>query len=927
MAQCCSDLTAIHLDNFDDGAPLSARYININNGAAVTASEGINSTAGAGGINGANFKRRFDDNLDRCENFRTGFAIGFWYKPTDADDVDDGVSIMEIRGPGSPFVGDRDVIESTLLGIAIYGTDLVVVEGTNIHLDEPAYTIYNAFPLNELTFVEVRGGINPYGTDPAQGWMEVQINGEYYAFGEDVATVDVEDENRFLFPPCQRLALDGGFALGWDCVFFEPYGFIDCLYIKETAAFCNFETKTNKPQPCDPPGPAGSTFDGTASGDRIVHKNGYVTPYVAPTYNGTPATASDPSDAQTLTNAASVVVTTKITLCDASVKRYAQVPVVRSGVALTQHRVNRYGPIPFRLADRFGNLPSQTYEIELADEDGELRALLASGVNRFWTRWQVDIEVSSDVARLAGTAPRSLARSRVIAPPVTSDRTVTLVCGDELTRQYGATSLDRELPWVRMRDVFKSGFTATGMIYQKNLPDDLEDQVLPILYGECSDDIRQQQNITPAGIDKVYYAGTFLLKSGSQRWYGFLVSLYAIKDPTGGGLYASNMDPECPGSVRIDPDKYSTDWLVPGKGQWSSYFSTNYHDVTVGGTTYRITMIFGRGRVAKQHVDGKVPISVNAFGIETTGNTAGTMISDGNYILQHLFDHPVLRRTTSGNWGAAATFSDGVAKVRTTSFLATKTIHADRISTGQRGRLILDEPRPAKDWIADACVSWDLRPYINHHGQIVATTLDDTAAITGLTTFTELLHIKEGSFQIQPERNGDVENMQPYQFGPEPATGRFAGSNTKKVAAAITNWGEERAADPLVYEGHYLSAAALDVTSRRLLATKDGIVRGVFDIDHAGIDLTPGQLIRLTHASGFGTLGWTDRILRVVGVIVHPDVDDLFCTVEWEDVQGLLAHTGSSTDGAVGFQPIGSSAGLTAKVLGSSVSGTAYRLG
>jgi len=111
---------------------------------------------------------------------------------------------------------------------------------------------------------------------------------------------------------------------------------------------------------------------------------------------------------------------------------------------------------------------------------------------------------------------------------------------------------------------------------------------------------------------------------------------------------------------------------------------------------------------------------------------------------------------------------------------------------------------------------------------------------------------------------------------------------------------EERAADPLVYEGCYTAPVALDVTARRQLATQYGINRGVFTIDQAGLDLLQGtglgRLIRLTHRAGFGQLGWTSRILRVTGVIFNPNVsnppedDDLTASVEWEDVQMIVSN-------------------------------------
>lgn len=820
MAQCCSeDITTdevpsdvLWTDDFEDGVALTDKYVDVID-VTVEATHGFSSHPAAHSAHAGNpgfyaeLTKLFADDLDRCGNIRHEFSTGGYWNFANTPPVAGGFYIMEVRSAAGTH---------PCFSLYREGSDLKLFNANS----DVVGRIYNIIPTaGTWTKIEIRGSVST-GFDTEDGWIEIRVNDKIYDKDEDAATRDPELDIIDCYKGWTNIDFDPNGAsselIGWDAVTIGTMGDFKCFRIIESARYCAEPIILKKPGgKCDPPGPGGSSFDGSASGDRVVHPGGYEADYDPPTWGGVPATASDPTDTQTFTGVVTPIFQVKITLPDGSIKRYAKERVNRSGAVSYQNRVLRFGPIPYRLADRFGNIPSQTFEIQLADDDGELRALLASGANRFWTRWQVDVEGGSDAARLAGTAPTQLARGRVIAPPVNEDLTVTLTCSDELTRQFGKTSLDRELPWVRMRDVFKTSLTATGLAYRGGLAEELEDAVLPIIYGEASDDYKSQyEDKTPVGVCKTLYAGRFTL-TGNTSWYGFLVSLYAVKDPTGGGLFASNMHPECPGSVRIDPDKYDTDWLVPGKGQWSSFFSTNHIDITTSGTTYRVTMIFGRGPVAKQHVDGKVPVSVNVHGIETTGNSSGTMISDAAYILQHLLDHPILRRTTTGNWGAVGTYSGGTAKVRTTSFLAVKNIHDTRYSNGYRERLIMDKARPARDWLADLQVSADIRLLAaNHHGQVCATTLDDQQATTGLTTFTELLHIKEGSFKITPDRNGEVENMQPYEFGPEPATGRFAGSKTHKISQAITDWGEERQADPIVYEGIYDKRIALDVTSR-----------------------------------------------------------------------------------------------------------------
>jgi hypothetical protein len=344
-----------------------------------------------------------------------------------------------------------------------------------------------------------------------------------------------------------------------------------------------------------------------------------------------------------------------------------------------------------------------------------------------------------------------------------------------------------------------------------------------------------------------------------------------------------------------------------------------------------VTVIFGRGPITTQHTEGKVPLSANIYGVPAD---SGLLIDDGASLLQWLLDHRVLRDTTSGAWGAVAQFPDGVAKIRTSDFDAVRAIHNAQLSTRFRSAFIIDQQRAARDWIADICVSLGIRLGLNHHGQITAHTLDLRPMLSSLRTFTDLQHIKKGSFQLTGELNAELENALAYDAGPEPATGRTTVPKTSRTADdSIRDWGDGDAytAQPLTFMALHRPEVAAVVAAFRLILTQDGITRGGFEVDLAGGTLRAFQLIRLTHFAGIGTTGWRNRVLLVLTRLLHID-DALWLTgVTFEDAHVVLvqpgAEPGSDDESAYGFDPLGLEADDTATLLGSELAGTARRLG
>lgn len=681
--------------------------------------------------------------------------------------------------------------------------------------------------------------------------------------------------------------------------------------------------------PCPPPGPGGSSFDGSPEGDRRVQPGGYPASYSAPTGGGVTPTADDPDDPQPLETLQTPLVSLDLTVCDGTVYRLAKSTFPRPGAAQMDPRVIRWGAINYPLSDRFGSMAGQGFEVEIADTDGFFRGLVASGPNRFFKRWLGDLYVEDDGARLRNVPRQRLGRGRCITVRTgQTDQSLVLVFSDDYSRHDSPYSLDRELPHVLIGDIFGDGASSPDLVTVPRATEEIAARAATFLLAEASDEYRAAENppVTPISICQLHDLGDVELDG--ETWRAYFASLYASHSVP--ALFGSNLDPDCPASVRLNPALYNGDgdtmFLVPGYAPWDAYFPHKYIAVTVGDKTYWVTVIFGRGPISDAHVDQKVPLTANINGIEDVGDGYGNLIDDAARQAQWLLDHPVLRRTTSGLWGDVARFPDGVAKIRTSSVEAVRTIHNARLSTRYRGAAILDQRRAARDWLADLCVSWDIRYGLNHHGQIVFTTLDTRAALTGLRTFTDLLHIIEDSFNIASEINAELENSLEWEAGPEPASGRLTvPKSTLPARDSIRDWGDTYTAQPITFAGWHRPDAAGNVAAHRLMWTQDGITRGSFDIDLAGGSLRQGELVRLTHLAGIGPYGWRRRLLLVADRTLLIDDADWKTRVQWEDADPVFFKPGTD-EPRIGFRPIGSSALHTGWIVGSTADGTAYRV-
>jgi hypothetical protein len=617
---------------------------------------------------------------------------------------------------------------------------------------------------------------------------------------------------------------------------------------------------------------------------RIVPPGG-----AAPSYTtcnaggGAPATASDPVDAQDLTTCKTPLVHMKWTLPDASVRRYGKRAFTSGNGQAVSARVLRWGGMSQVLSDRHGSFQANQFTVTLSDYDRAIRTILATASTKYIDGKEVEILIESAANAALSVNPLVLARGVVTDYKFRPDMTVDLTVTDPLGYRYSSVSIDRPIPArVCRTELFP------------NLPEEATGRAMPIIYGEVSDDYVWTLKIgrVPVGIVPVIYVGKANTIPGvgipDSAWEAFLIAGHAISCVQ--SVFASNLDDDAPGPVRMATSTYGTEFKVPGVN-----VPLYYDIVGSDGVTERVCLLFVSGARATAHIDGTIPITVNVWGIEDVGDGSGDTITEIALQFQHFLQHWIVQNYLTGSWGSVPAFGDGTAKVRTSSFSAVNAIHAARMGTveGYVGGMYIADQKPAREWAKEFQTGGDMRLGVNHQGQLLVTTLDHTQSTSGLTTFTARDEMVQQSFQIDPQVS-EIFNVYSYEFGVEPATGRKSGiSQTIRHAASITNHGE-RVAQASVNRATNRDNIAADVANRALLKSYDAPTDVSFDLDLRGTALTLGEIVKVTHYQGVGALGWTDRNLVVTGTTAYPDEDNFSTSIELEDWHDVLALGGSA---------------------------------
>lgn len=386
----------------------------------------------------------------------------------------------------------------------------------------------------------------------------------------------------------------------------------------------------------------------------------------------------------------------------------------------------------------------------------------------------------------------------------------------------------------------------------------------------------------PAGLIPLTWVGSRADAFGFV-WFAFLVCGHAVKEIS--DVYQAG--------VKVDPGNFGVTFVVPGKPGYSTYFpntgTTQYLDIN--GNRY--TMIFVRGPQGDAATNTS-PLTITMKGIESVGDSSGTLITDLLLQYKHAVVNWILQAYLSGAWLATPVFPDDadLDQVDTISFDTASATAARRISGGYFGAFMIGqggERVSVRDLVARFNVSADVDSGFNRKSQFFVTMMDESVTI--LSAAQNILDVNDvlaDSFDVDP-RTQDLFNRIPFFYSRDYLGKRPSGWNfeTEKTDASSIADLEETKSSPDV-ELHMLrnTTVADDVIARRLVRSKEPPVIVRWNAGMAGLSFELGDVVALTHFQGIGAAGYVGRPLRIQRHLVDPD--KFTVTLEALDVQRLF---------------------------------------
>lgn len=300
-----------------------------------------------------------------------------------------------------------------------------------------------------------------------------------------------------------------------------------------------FDPPPKGPQtPCDPVSQVGNGGKG-ASGCNTGGV-GWVSQYSGP--YGTVPDHADPADGETLTGKehAGIEVWAELVHTPYPAQSPAQVTYRRAMGELADDSdyeggrkpegLLTVGDVENALGNEQGGPEAGTVELQFTDViDRTFRGLLE---DQDLEGDEIRVKLASDAARKAGTPPRVIARAIVQRPRLQSRLRASLSAVDHLFSDFGPFGPNSRFPFWTFGDV------GSGM---PNAPNDTKAQVIPVLYGEKSDE-GATDPVTgeprAKGLLPSYYCGKFTGITGSTtqqvyRWADPLPLDATLQPPNG----------------------------------------------------------------------------------------------------------------------------------------------------------------------------------------------------------------------------------------------------------------------------------------------------------------------------------------------------------------------------------------------------------
>jgi hypothetical protein len=586
------------------------------------------------------------------------------------------------------------------------------------------------------------------------------------------------------------------------------------------------------------------------------------------TGGGTVPTGTAPGSGTSLATARSPQFWIEIDVAGASptTLRYAKGAMADSD-SYKEPRVLSFGPVVRALADPQGNFETASVEVILADHDYAIR-------DRMEEVWDGRSETDAFVGRPARIYGRDLTGAagtqqlvfegliREMLPQATL--TVKAVIEDALSDLVTATFSDAALV---PKALISSDVSEASPI------EEMIDKPFPLAYGSLSDEHLEDDAV---GVVPARHVGTL------DGLSFFLVCLGAVKNiqsAFGADYISSFAEP-------TDRIKFPTsawgDWaFAPHQAGWP------YGDpwIEIDGKRYTGLLLDPDHTVARLGREGRVPISVNMCGYESTGDTTGTLIDSMERQLLHFLINFVFGSYDgTGDWETTVPLLGTYSAIDTASFEATKTAGEEMVDGGFVGATLIAhdlKQRTAREVIAQFCRSGAMEVGFNRFGQLMLTRLN-RAGGTPAFTRSDLADIIRGSFMLTPIRD-EVVDVVPYVYGRNylpamggvnPDTGARLPQDTYRgqwTSGYQQTIGTGRRAQVQEYE--MLRDAELALTVATLLKDLRGKPRLMAEWEErlTGTDVDLGDLGAVTHFRGTGTGGWSERTAQVRRHVLDPD--------------------------------------------------------
>lgn len=316
---------------------------------------------------------------------------------------------------------------------------------------------------------------------------------------------------------------------------------------------------------------------------------------------------------------------------------------------------------------------------------------------------------------------------------------------------------------------------------------------------------------------------------------------------------------------------------------------------------------------------GRIPLTANVCGRETTGNATGSTIDRAGRQALLVLNTAWANSVGDANHPAMAT-RNGFSIFNTQSFETWQTTTANNsgIANGYKGAFALGHSHrfiTLRTFIEQAYVSWLLEMYINRWGQVAAAGLDRTATASGVPHDNYALHIKKDSFSIDDRRNA-VENATRYVYRRKyaktleqltPVEGSrlpsdafqedwLSGIQEVTNSTSITALGGSprgrRESPILEMELTRDEDTADDVAQQRndLRAPANGRAEATYAIQMQRLDTAElGDLRKVTHPQALGTSGWSAQRVQIRAIEEDWNAYAMCAWLTVRDVDDLLA--------------------------------------